>query len=352
MSAALLIFRCSPISLSSMAFAGKKISERFRGKKIAVIGDVVADQFLSGTISRVSREAPVFILKHNDTETRPGAAGNAAANVAALGAVPVLVGTVGDDANGGALVSALAACGVDVDRIVTRPGGRTTTKVRVLAGQTYEARKQVIRIDYADDESASEEVRIEVLRLALEAADVADAVVVSDYTYGVAADKLIAAVRDRAADRRIPILADSRVGLRRFAGFTSATPNQEEAEALLGGAFQTADVDRLRAELNLGSLLVTLGGNGMAISQEGSNVRSIPAVGSQQPVDVTGAGDTVIAAFALGLSAGMPAFEAASVANHAGGIVVMKRGTAVATVEELENSLAAYPEATAAANES
>ena len=336
-----------------MTQTGVNIRERFHGQKIAVIGDIVADQFLSGTISRVSREAPVFILKHNDTVTRPGAAANAAANVSALGAIPLLVGTVADDANGEALRYALKACGVSDARIVTKSGGRTTTKVRVLGGQTYAARKQVIRIDYEDDPSSSAEIQAKVLHCSLEAVKEADAVVISDYTYGVADGELILAVRNRAAERNIPILADSRFGLRRFEGFTSATPNQEEAEALLGRTFQATDADRLRTELNLNSLLVTLGGNGMALSEESNTVKSIPAVGSQQPVDVTGAGDTVIAAFALGLAAGMSPFEAASIANHAGSIVVMKRATAVATIDELEYSLSVHPETdvTAAANE-
>lgn len=337
-----------------MASAYENIRERFRGKRIAVIGDIVADQFLSGTISRVSREAPVFILKHNDTETRPGAAANAAANVAALGAVPILVGTIADDANGEALRSALKMLDVATVGVVVKSTGKTTTKVRVLGGQTYAARKQVIRIDYEDEVPAAAEARDEIIRLAIEAAETADAVVVSDYNYGIATDELIAAVREKAGARNIPILADSRSGLRRFSGFTSATPNQEEAEALLGRSFHLSDVNRLRTELSLNSLLVTLGANGMALSEVGSSAISIPAVGSRQPVDVTGAGDTVIAAFALGLASGLSAFEAASVANHAGGIVVMKRGTDVVTIDELENSLAAFPQpdANAAANES
>lgn len=329
------------------------VSARFKGRKIAVIGDIVADQFLSGTITRVSREAPVFILKHNETETRPGAAGNAAANVAALGAVPLLVGTVADDANGEALLAAVKTCRISADRVVINSGAKTTTKVRVLAGQTYAARKQVIRIDYEDDDFAGQKPYEEVLQLALEAAGAADAVVISDYNYGVATDELIAQVRDRAAERGIPILADSRFGLRRFAGFTSATPNHEEAEMLLGRGFRADDADLLRKDLHLDSLLVTLGGNGMALAEESKPVVSIAAIGSQQPVDVTGAGDTVIAAFALGLASGLSTLAAATVANHAGGIVVMKRGTAVATIDELEHSIAANsrPDTSGAANE-
>jgi rfaE bifunctional protein kinase chain/domain len=334
-----------------MSIRPGEIKQRFRGKKIAVIGDVVADQFLNGTISRVSREAPVFILKHNETETRPGAAANAAANVAALGGIPVLVGSTGDDANGQSLLAALRDCGVQTNRIVTKSNGKTTTKVRVLAGQTYAARKQVIRIDYEDDADRSADAGEGIMRAAAEAIENADAVVISDYNYGVATDGLIGEVRKLANDRGIPCLADSRFGLRRFAGFTSATPNQEEAEALLGGGFKSENAESIRADLALDSLLVTLGGNGMVLAEKNKPQIAIPAVGSQQPVDVTGAGDTVIAAFALGLASGMNAADAATIANHAGGIVVMKRGTAVVSIDELESSIAALGEASVAANE-
>jgi rfaE bifunctional protein kinase chain/domain len=337
-----------------MSIRPNEIKDRFRGKKIAVIGDVVADQFLNGTISRVSREAPVFILKHNETETRPGAAANAAANVAALGGMPILVGSIGDDPNGDALQAALRDCGVSTDRIVTRATGKTTTKVRVLAGQTYAARKQVIRIDYEDDAETSSDLREKIANAAAEAIKNADAVVLSDYNYGVATDELIAEVRKLANDRGIPCLADSRFGLRRFAGFTSATPNQEEAEALLGRSFRNENAESIRADLDLASLLVTLGGDGMVLAERNKPFIAIPAVGSLQPVDVTGAGDTVIAAFALGLASGMNAADSAAIANHAGGIVVMKRGTAVVSIDELETSFASIneSEASAAANES
>jgi rfaE bifunctional protein kinase chain/domain len=331
----------------------KDIRRHFRGKKIAVIGDIVADQFLSGTISRVSREAPVFILKHNDTETRPGAAANAAANVAALGGVPILIGVVGNDQTAESLFAALASSNVDTKNIIRDEVRRTTLKVRVLAGQTYAARQQVIRIDYENESEMPNDAGARILGSALAAIADADAVVVSDYGYGIAATSLIDQVKQAAKARSIPIVADSRNGLKNFSGFTSATPNKEEAEALLNDAFEMEHAEKLREQLDLDSIVVTLGGRGMAIAEKGKPVSAIPAVGSDQPVDVTGAGDTVIAAFALGLASGMTAVESASVANHAGGIVVMKRGTAVAAIEELERSLTAdqHPETHAAANE-
>ena len=330
-----------------------QLKSKFKGKRIAVIGDIVADQFLNGTISRVSREAPVFILKHDETETRPGGAANAAANVAALGGAPILVGLVGEDEAGAALEKALINNGVKTDQLVRNMGGKTTTKVRVLAGQPYAIRQQVIRIDYEDREPFEEGVFRSFTENAIAAINEADAVIVSDYGYGAAEERLLEQVQKAATERGVPLIADSRSRLTNFAGFTSATPNQEEAEAILMSEFSLEAAEDLRTQLGFKSLVVTLGSKGMALAEFGKSPIAIPAVGSAQPVDVTGAGDTVIAAFALGLATGLSAFDAATVANHAGGIVVMKRGTAVATIDEVIASLSAIDEETknAASNE-
>jgi rfaE bifunctional protein kinase chain/domain len=331
----------------------EQLGSTFKGKRIAVIGDVVADQFLNGTISRVSREAPVFILNHDETETRPGGAANAAANIASLGAEPLLVGVVGTDGSGAELESSLEDCGVETAGLVRSREVRTTKKVRVLAGQPYATRQQVIRIDYEDSKLVDEATFRLLLENAAAAIEKADAVIVSDYGYGVADERLLGQIQKAAGERGIPLIADSRSRLANFAGFTSATPNQEEAEAILGDAFSLEAAGELRSLLGLKSLIVTLGSKGMALAEFGKSPISLSAVGSTQPVDVTGAGDTVIAAFSLGLASGLSAFDAATVANHAGGIVVMKRGTAVASIDEVTASLLAFDEESknAAANE-
>jgi len=317
----------------------EKIRDSFPGRKILIIGDLVADQFLHGTIARVSREAPVFILRHEATDTRPGGAANAGANVAALGGQPLVVGLVGIDENGTLLRDSLAAGGVDCDSIVIDENFRTTTKVRVLAGQDYAPRQQVIRIDYENKSFISENSRrrlIENLRAA--SADAA-AIIVSDYNYGVADASVVDAARAIARERNIPLVVDSRVRLREFRDATSATPNQEEVELVLGKGFTPDSCSQLRRELGLKSLLVTCGNDGMLLLEEDREPLHIAAVGSREPVDVTGAGDTVIAAYTLGLASGLSFAEAASVANHAGGIVVMKKGTATASLNELLNSV-------------
>ncbi|MFL6375477.1 MAG: bifunctional heptose 7-phosphate kinase/heptose 1-phosphate adenyltransferase [Pyrinomonadaceae bacterium] len=314
------------------------VLEGFKGKHVIVIGDAVADQFLAGTISRVSREAPVFILRHDETITLPGAAANAAANVAALGGEVTLFGFCGADANGSALRSSLGERQVN-DGLLDVPGFSTTTKVRVLAGNSYATRQQVIRIDYEEGTAIGDEHRLALMREFSKAVDTADAIIVSDYGCGVVSPEIFKAIKHAADDRDIPLVIDSRHRLEQFAGAISATPNREEVEQILGSDFTEDDCSKLRGRMALKALLVTNGNQGMTLFEADKAPVKIPAVGSTEPVDVTGAGDTVIATYALGLAAGMSFREAADVANHAGGIVVMKKGTATVTTEELVHSL-------------
>lgn len=311
----------------------------FSGKKVVIVGDLVADQFLHGTISRVSREAPVFILRHEETVTLPGAAANAAANVAALGAMPVLIGLAGSDANGRLLLEKLAASGVETGGIVTDPVIPTTTKVRVLAGQHYAARQQVIRIDYENRPPVADKFEQILLERLADAGRSADAMIVSDYNCGGVFPALFEAARKVAGERDIPLVVDSRYRLTEYPNATSATPNREEVEKILGENFTDRDCEMLRDRLGYIALLVTNGNEGMTLFESGKPPIRLDAVGSREPVDVTGAGDTVIAAFALGLAAGLDYRDAAEIANHAGGIVVMKKRTAVVTPQELSDSI-------------
>ena len=314
------------------------ITETFPAKKIVVVGDLVADQFLHGTIARVSREAPVFILRHDETETLPGGAANAAVNVAALGGAAILIGVVGADATGAALLEKLNESSVDCRSVIASETFQTTTKVRVLAGQHYAPRQQVIRIDYENTREIAAEV-LENLETNLSNVQDADAIIVSDYNYGAASKRVAALAAEIAASRNIPLLVDSRFNLRDFAGATTATPNQEEVEQILGKDFTEADCAELCKNLNFKSLLVTRGNKGMLLIERGKLPVSFAAVGATEPLDVTGAGDTVIAAYALGLASGLSFADAANLANHAGGIVVMKKGTASVSADELLESL-------------
>lgn len=315
------------------------VKKRFQEKSVVVVGDLVADQFLRGTISRVSREAPVFILRHDETETLAGGAANAATNIASLGAKAILIGTVGNDSSGRDLMRRLDESRVDRSRVIAIEGRATTTKVRVLAGQHYAARQQVIRIDYENQAPLDSEVSNTIRRSLEKACQNADAVIISDYHYG-AADTETGRIAIEAAHRlRIPVIVDSRFRLTDFPGATTATPNQDEVEQILGADYSESDCAGLCERLGFQALLVTRGNQGMLLAEKGLAPRSLDAVGSKEPVDVTGAGDTVIAVYALGLACGLSFADSATLANHAGGIVVMKKGTASVTPDELLGSL-------------
>jgi D-glycero-beta-D-manno-heptose-7-phosphate kinase len=321
------------------------IVRRFPQQKLVVLGDAIADRFLYGSIARVSREAPVFILRHEQTETIPGGAANCAVNLGSLGAGVSLISIIGDDEAGRELRDKLEASQVDCEGLITSAKVKTTTKVRILAGQAHSNRQQVIRVDYEyaplDDTDADRQSITSRLQKAV--AD-ADAVIISDYNYGVVDESTVALLRDSATKRRIPILVDSRFRLASFTGFTSATPNEDEVEHLIGEKItsrhqlETA-AEGLKEKLDYTALLVTRGSQGMMLLQDGVPPLHIKAVGAESPVDVTGAGDTVIAAFTLALSCDSSFSDAARLANYAGGLVVMKRGTASVTAVELEHSI-------------
>jgi rfaE bifunctional protein kinase chain/domain len=322
-----------------MKSLSQTIRQQFQNKTIVIVGDLVADQFLHGTIARVSREAPVFILRHDETETLAGGAANAAANVASLSGNAVLVGVVGQDGNGRALLEKLAASKVNCDFITASENYATTTKVRVLAGQHYAPRQQVIRIDYENRKELAAET-LAVLKANLtSAAEKADAIIISDYNYGVANPEIAGLAQKIAKEKQIPLLVDSRFRLREFEGATTATPNQEEVEQILGKNFTPENCAELCRALGYEALLVTRGNKGMILVEKDKAPFYLEAVGSKEPVDVTGAGDTVIAAYALGLACGLGFAESANLANHAGGIVVMKKGTACVGADELISSL-------------
>jgi rfaE bifunctional protein kinase chain/domain len=320
------------------------IVRRFPQRRILVVGDAIADQFVYGAISRVSREAPVFILRHEHTETVPGGAANCAVNLASLGAGVSLISTAGKDEAGRALVEKLNAAGVDCSGVVISEKIRTTTKVRILAGQLNSTRQQVIRIDYEGEPLDDSELRGRLRERLCEQAQSSDAIIISDYNYGVADAGMATFARDAAMARRVPVLADSRFRLSSLPGCTSATPNQDEVEHLLGkqlapiGELASAG-EQLRERLGYRALLVTRGSQGMMLLEEGVAPLYIDAVGVREPVDGTGAGDTVIATYTLALASDASFPDAARLANYAGGLVVMKRGTASVTSEELERSV-------------
>lgn len=321
-----------------------ELAETFPRQRILVLADLVADEFVSGEISRVSREAPVLILRHSETRLTPGGGANAANNLVDLGAQVHLVGAVGDDAPGHALIEYFQHKNVPVTGIRVVRGWTTPTKTRFLAGFAHTARQQVLRVDREPQSPFPSAARDQMARTALQLAPRAGAVLASDYGFGAITPALVRRVRRSAKQ---PITLDSRHALLdyRATGVTAATPNEPELEAQYHthiGA-DRATLERLgrKALRHLGvrALLVTRGKDGMALFEPGRPAEEIPVFGAPEAVDVTGAGDTVIAAFTLALAAGASYLEAARLANYAGGIVVMKRGTATVRQTELLDAL-------------
>ena len=315
--------------------------DAFRGLRIAVFGDFLVDEFIYGEISRVSREAPVLILNYNSTEIVPGGAGNAANNVAALGGRPAAIGIAGRDEAGRRLLRALKGR-VDVAGIVRAAGHPTPTKTRILAGGVHSAKQQVVRIDRVSAATVTDADKRTVESRLLNAVAHCDGLLVSDYGSGLVAPAVIAAARKQMIrGRRVPVLVDSRYALLRFRGMTACTPNESEVEQLfnirIGENLRVLEragrdlLEKTRAE----TVLITRGGRGMALFERDRPTVHIPIHGSDQIADVTGAGDTVIATMTLAIAAGATSEEAARLANYAGGLVVMKRGTATVTADEL-----------------
>ncbi len=316
----------------------------FSSRRVLVVGDLIADEFIYGEIARVSREAPVLILKYDATEMVAGGAGNAASNVAALGARARLVGLVGADPEGRRLLSSFHR-GVDRAHVVRARQYRTPVKTRILAGGVHAARQQVVRIDRDADWPLEKAISAALAKRIEPALEACDAVLLSDYGSGlvtpVLAEAIRRAVARRARRRPIPVLLDSRYRLLDYRGLTTCTPNESEVEAVLGihigddgEALERAGRLLLRRTL-MQAVLITRGSRGMALFQPRQPTVHVPIFGSDEVTDVTGAGDTVIATFGLALAAGASFYEAARLANYAGGLVVMKRGTATVSPQEL-----------------
>jgi len=330
---------------STSAFA---LIDALPGRRVVVVGDVVADEFVYGRVARVSREAPVLILEYDSTEVVPGGAGNAANNVAALGGMATLVTLVGRDEPGRRLTAALHPR-VNARSMVRPPGHTTTVKTRILAGGVHSAKQQVVRIDRIARRRPDANLRAAVLRASLAAAMRADAVLVSDYGGGLVSPAFVSMLRAglRRARHPVPVLVDSRYRLLEYRGLTACTPNESEVEQALG---LTIDDDARVLEragrailerTKMQAVLITRGSRGMALFVPRESTVHIPIFGSDEIADVTGAGDTVVATLTLALAAGATFEQAARLANCAGGLVVMKRGTATVSASELRDAVAA-----------
>jgi D-glycero-beta-D-manno-heptose-7-phosphate kinase len=329
----------------------RKIVEAFPRVTVAVLGDMVADEFVFGEISRVSREAPVLILRHRERTVVPGGGANAVNNLADLGVTVLPVGIVGNDEPGRMLLRAFRHKRIPVSGILKDKDHNTTTKTRILAGMPHTWRQQVVRIDREPESIPSSHMARELALATREYLRASDALLVSDYGYGAANPKILsAAIGNRAGS--IPVVLDSRHRMLEFSGVTAATPNEAEVEEALGikfgqdwNALSGAGAE-IVTRMKLQSLLITRGRDGMVAFSEKHKPVDIPIFGSDEVTDVTGAGDTVIATYTAALATGASAEDAAHLANYAGGIVVMKRGTATVTADELLRAIGQAPPAT------
>ncbi len=321
------------------------IIEKFPRQRILMLGDLVADEYVYGEIARVSREAPVLILKQREKQVAPGGGANAANNLAALGAQAIPVGVVGDDETGEALLSYFKERSVTTRFIVRMRGRETPTKSRILGGLSHWQRQQIVRVDREPAEAPTAATRRRLTRNVLSLARSASALLVSDYGYGSTDAREVDFLRRGKARAPLPVAVDSRYDLVTYKNVTTATPNEPEVEAAFGETIGQ-DLERLHAlgrklmrRQGFEALLVTRGRDGMVLFEPRREPRYLPIFGSDQAVDVTGAGDTVIAAYTLALGAGASFPHAAMIANCAGGLVVMKRGTASVSQSEIREAI-------------
>jgi len=316
-----------------------ELLESFHDCPIGVYGDLIADEFVYGEISRVSREAPVLVLNYRQSRIVPGGAANAINNLRALGARPIPLGILGRDVTGNALRKQFRKAKIPLSLVREVRGYQTPTKTRYSAGSTHSSRQQVLRIDrgtgfsHTPNTIAVAQARLRELRGRCRA------LIVSDYGYGFVTPEVVQPVL--CENQSIPVTLDSRFSLMRFSGFTGCTPNEPEVEAALNITIGN-NISKLEQcgkallkRLRLKSLLITRGKDGMTLFVARKNPVHIPIFGSDEIADVTGAGDTVIAVFTLALACGASFYEAARLSNYAGGLVVMKEGTATVSTSEL-----------------
>jgi rfaE bifunctional protein kinase chain/domain len=334
-----------PLAMHSRRKRLLDLVAHFAEKRVLVVGDMVTDEYIVGTPSSISREAPVLILAQSDQYTVPGGATNPAVNARTLGAEVFLAGVVGDDAPGARLRERLAAQGVHMEGLFSEAHRRTSTKTRILAGGTQLVQQQMVRIDQIDHSELSEKCIRDMSAYLRDMIPTVDALIFSDYDIAVINQAIIDASLPLARQSEKIITVDSHGDLARFQGATALTPNQPEAEATVGlhitdrASLEYAGI-RLLRDTGARGVLITRGSEGMSLFEQGALPLHIPASNLAEVADPTGAGDTVAATFTLALVAGGTMAEAALLANIAAGLVVRRIGCATNTPEELAEAVA------------
>lgn len=315
------------------------------GRRVAVLGDLLADEFIYGTTERISREAPVLILRWQDRIVLPGGAGNAARNVRTLGGIPIAFGVTGTDTIGEELRQALSAAGVDMAGVSTDPDLDTVCKTRILSGGSSTTKQQVIRIDRGGDREVAPHIRENIFSALADELPRLDAILVSDYDCGLLGGRAGAErLNTMLADFPGVKVVDSRFHLDCYHQFTLCAPNEEEAFSLTGCTLENEDeLERVGESLlevtGNEHVLLTRGSRGMVLFSRDTPPVVVPVTRRDEIADVTGAGDTVAATVTVALASGVPPADAALLANVAGGIKVRKRGTATVSLDEIAAEL-------------
>ncbi|MEJ5167008.1 MAG: bifunctional ADP-heptose synthase [Thermoanaerobaculia bacterium] len=312
-----------------------KILKNFKGKKVLVLADLILDQYIWGIPKRISREAPVLILKKKMEWAVPGGGANVVMNLKDQGAEPIPFGFLGDDQEGQFLLEFFKKREIKTDFIKILRGWKTVRKVRILAGFESTSKQQVVRYD--------EEVYYPKINNNDIPLKEIDCLIVSDYGYNSLDFSFL-----NKEKLKTPVLVDSRYRLKKFKNVTSLTPNIEEAELLVGFRISTDEEAKKASQviiekLNPKAVLMTMGSKGVLIHQKNKKPKIIPPYGSGQIADTTGAGDAVLATYSLSLCSGASFEEAAYLANMSGGIKVKKMGTATVSFEELKDGIEKLP---------
>lgn len=312
---------------------------RFPKVRVLVVGDLMMDHYIWGTVDRISPEAPVPIVRVVSESLRLGGAANVLNNVLGLGGQGMVCGVIGPDEMGMKLVEALKERGVETDGIIVERRRTTTKKTRIIAHQ-----QQVVRFDRETTRPAGPEIARRIAEVIQRRIADLDALVISDYAKGAVTPELITAVLEKARRRRLPVIVDPKIpNFPQYRGVTVITPNAYEAASATGMTLtDEAAVERcgraILRQLRCQAVLITRGEHGASLFEQAGATTHIPAM-AKQVFDVTGAGDTVVGTLALGLGAGAPMREAAALANYAAGVVVGVVGTATVTLDDLRRVL-------------
>ncbi len=318
---------------------------KLKEPKILVIGDFAIDEMVFGQTERISREAPVLILEHTETKIILGTASNAANNISSLNLGKVgAIGVLGDDYYGKVLINALNEAKINTDFMVVDKERKTTTKTRISGSCSQSVTQQIVRIDRQTKTPVTGDVEKKIIENIKKAMPMYDGVILSDYHLGCLTQNVITAAIEEAKKLNKIIVADIQKEMEKYKGVTAITPNQPDTEKFVSKfikddkTLNEAGLE-LMNKLDLKTLLITRGENGMAVFEKGKEPVKIPAFNKKEVFDVTGAGDTVVAAFTLALCAGFSAKEAAIIGNTAASIVIRHFGCHTTNIDEIEYEL-------------